>query len=105
VSRSADSIGEDVLQAHESDELEQVVGRMAQPDTASHPPRRELKPSEGVDCHRIGGDAAHVAEGDVCAALSQQRADTIAEPAQVSARDRAADCERERVRPWRGHRE
>ena len=38
---------------------------MAQPHLAAVAPRRELEPGEGVDRHRVGLDAAHVAEDDV----------------------------------------
>ena len=38
---------------------------MAQPDLAAVPPGGELEPRERVDRHRVGVDAADVAEGDV----------------------------------------
>ena len=72
---------------------------MAQADLAAKAPRGELKPSEGVDGHRVGLDAGYVAEDDICAALAQPSADPLAEPGQVGRGDGAADGEGDRVRP------
>ena len=76
---------------------------MSQPDLAAMPPGGELKPRESVNGHRVGIDPDHVAEDDVSVALGQQRADTVAQPGQVGTRDRAADGEGDRLRPWCGH--
>ncbi len=63
---------------------------MTKPDLAGMPPRRELEPSERVDRDRVDADAAHVTKGDVSAALVDERADALAEPWVVAARDRVA---------------
>ena len=47
-------VRQDVAQAHEGDECEQFVRRVAQPDLAAAPPRGELEPRERVDRHRVG---------------------------------------------------
>ena len=57
------------------------------------PARRELKPGERVDRHRVDVDAADVAARHRRAALAQQRADAVAEPGQVVPGDRAPDRE------------
>jgi len=67
------------------------------------PPRGELETGERVDGHRVGVDAAHVAQHDVGAALFQQRADARAEPGQVGSGDRAADGEGDCLRRTGGH--
>ena len=72
---------------------------MAQPDVTAVPSRSQLKPCEGVDRHRIGLNAADVAESDGRAAPFQQRADALGEPGQVAASDRTADGEDERTGP------
>jgi hypothetical protein len=93
-----------VLEPHEGDESQQLVRSVAQADLAIVSLRGELKPSEGVDRHRVGVDTCHLAEKEVRASLGQQGADTVAEPGQVGAGDRAADGKGDRVRPYRGHR-
>ena len=47
--------------------------------SAAVPAGGELEPRERVDRHRVGLDAAHVAEGDVGAARPEQRAHPLAE--------------------------
>jgi len=64
---------------------------MAQPHLATAALRGELEPCESVDRHRIGLDAAHVADGGIGLVSLQQGADTPAEPGQVGACDRAGD--------------
>ena len=73
-------VRQDVAQAHEGDQPDQLLRRMAQPDLATAPLRGELEPCESVDRHRIGLDAAHVAHGDTGVASLQQCADPPAEP-------------------------
>ena len=72
---------------------------MAQPHLAAMAPRGKLKPREGVHRHCVWIDAAYVAEGDVRTAVGQNGTDTLAEPGQVGACDRAADGEGDRLRP------
>ena len=69
-----------VAQAHEGDQVAQLVGRMVQPDLAPVPPRRELEAREGVDRHRVGLDPPHVAHRGAGGAPLEQRADALAEP-------------------------
>ena len=64
---------------------------MAQPDLATAPLRGELEPRERVDRHRIGLDAAHVAQGDTGVTSLQQCADPPAEPGQVGTADGPGD--------------
>ena len=88
---SEDLVRQDVAQAHERDQPEQVSRRVAQPDLAAAPPRRELEPRERVDRHRIGLDATDIAHGDPGVASLQQCADAHAEPGQIGAGDRPGD--------------
>jgi hypothetical protein len=76
---------------------------MAQPHPAAVTPRGELQPSEGVDRHRVGLDAAHVAQHEVGAPRLEQHADAVAETGQVCTRDRTANGKAE-LPHWNGHR-
>ena len=78
---------------------------MAQPHPAAVPASSELKPRESVDDNGVRLNSPHVAYGDVRAARLEQGADTLAEPRQVGAGDRAADRERDRARRTGGHRQ
>jgi hypothetical protein len=78
---------------------------MTKPDLAGVAPRSELEPREGVDRHRVDAEAAHVAESDVRAAPLEERADALAKPRKVAARDRALDGEHDRLRRSGGHQE
>ena len=62
-------------------------------------PGGELEPRKSVDRHGVGLDPGHVAQGDVGAALAQQRTHPVAEAGQVGTRDRAADREGDRLWP------
>ena len=73
---------------------------MAQPDVAAVAPSRELEPRERVDGHSVRLYAADVAQGDVGAAALEERADALAQAGEVAARDRPADGEGDRARPW-----
>jgi hypothetical protein len=75
---------------------------MHEPDGAAVALGAELQPGQGVDRDGIRRNASNVAQSVSRAGLPQQRADAIAEPGQVRARDRSADRERDRVR--RAHR-
>ena len=88
-----------ILEAHEGDELEKLVGRIAEPNLAALASRCELEPRESVNCHGIGTDASHVTEDDTPLAAAEQRANSRAQPRKVGARNRAADGERDYVRP------
>ena len=57
--------------------------------------RSELQPRERVDRDDVRLDAGDVAERDRRAGPAEQRADPVAEPGQVGARDRAPDRERD----------
>ena len=61
-------VRQDVAQAHERDELEQLGRGVAQPDLAAMPPGGELEPGERVDGHRVDVDTADVAERNAGAA-------------------------------------
>ena len=66
-------------------------------------PRGELEAREGIDAHRVGIDAAHLAAGDRRAAGLEQRAHALAEPRQVGVGDGAANREADRLRRPGGH--
>ena len=72
--------GQDVGQAHEAHQLQQLLGGPAQPYLASVPPRGELQARERVDRHRVDLDTAHVADRDVGPGLREQGADAVAQP-------------------------
>ena len=76
---------------------------MAQSNLATAPLGCELEPGESIDRHRIGLDAAHIAQRDVGVAPFQQRADTLAEPREVGASDGACDRKGDRFRCRRVH--
>ena len=59
---------------------------------------RHLEPRQRVDRDGVRLDAGDVAERGRGAALVQERADPVAEPGKVFARDRAPDRERDRLR-------
>jgi hypothetical protein len=84
-------VRQDVPQAHEGDQPDQLPRRMAQPNLAAAALRSELEPCKSVDGHRVGLDAAHVADGDTGLVPFQQCADTPAEPGQVGAGDGTRD--------------
>ena len=92
-----------VGQPHEGHEREELRRRVAQPDLAAVAAGGELQAGEGVDGHRVGGDAGHVAQRGVGAAALEQRTDARAQPGQVGAGDRPGDREGERLRPKGGH--
>jgi hypothetical protein len=97
------SVGQDVGEAHERDELEQLGRRVTKSHLAPVPPRPELEPRKRVDRDRIGRHGADVAEGKVGSAPFEQRADAVAEPGQVGTGDRAFDGEDNGVGPYGGH--
>ena len=94
---------EDVGQAHELDELEQLAGRVAKLDAAVPTPRTELEASERVDRCGVRPDTRDVA-GDDPTATGEDGAHALAEPRQIRTRDRAADGEGDLVRLGCGHR-
>ena len=59
------SVRQNVRQAHERDELEQVARCVTQANLAAVPSRGELQPRERVDRHRVGVDAARRRTRDV----------------------------------------
>ena len=87
-------LGQDVGEAHERHELEQLGRRVPEPDPAAAPARRELEPGERVDGDGVDVDAAHVAERDGRAVRLQHGADAVAQAREIVARDRAVDRER-----------
>src|ERR671910_46160 len=96
-------IRQDVAQAHEGDELQQLGRRVDEPHLATVPLRSELQAREGVDRDRIGVDPAHSAIGEVRAATLEEPANTVAEPGQICPGDGAFDPEDDRARPVQGH--
>jgi hypothetical protein len=98
------SVGyEDVGQAHELHELEQLAGRVAELDAAVATPRSELQARERVDCRCIRTDSCDVTSDDL-AASGEDGARALAETRQIRTRDRAADGEGDLVRLRCGHR-
>lgn len=93
-----------VAQAHERDELDELGAGAAEPDLATLPASGELETRQCVDRHGVTLDTCHVAYDGVRSVLSQQRADTVAEPAHVGTRDRAANRERDGLRHRSRHR-
>ena len=55
------------------DQVDEVVRCVAEEHLAPMAPGSELEPRKSVDRHGIGLDAGHVTQGDVGAALAQQR--------------------------------
>ena len=74
------SVLQDVAQAHEGEQLQQLDRSTAQTRLAAATPCSELEPRKGVDRHRIGIDLAHVTERDVGAGPFDQHADLLAQP-------------------------
>ena len=73
---------EDVRQAHELDELEELVARVAEPYLTATAPRGELQSRDCVDRHGIGLDPGDVAANDG-PALVEDRTHTPTETRQV----------------------
>ncbi len=96
-------VRQNVAQAHERDELQQLGRRVAEPNLAAVPLRSQLQPREGVDRDGIRLDAAHSAVGDVGSATLEEPTDTVTEPRQVCPRDGPFDLEDDRARPTKGH--
>ena len=96
-------LAEHVREAHQLDELEQRVGRVAEDDAAAAPTGRQLESRERVHCHGVGVDAGDVA-GHGPAPSREDGADALAQTGKVRARDRAADRERDRRGPGLRHR-
>ena len=86
-------VRQDVLQAHECDQVEQVVRSVAELDPATLTSRGELEPRERIDGDCVRVDAVDVAAEIPAAALRQERADAVAQPGQVVPGDRAPDRE------------
>ena len=71
---------------------------MAEADLAALPPRGQLQLGEGVYRHRVGRNAANVAEQESGAALGHERAHAVAQPGEVVACDRARNGEADGLR-------
>jgi hypothetical protein len=63
-------IRDDVLEAHEVDQLHERGRGVAEHDPATEPARSELKARERVHRDRVRIDAGHVAEGEGGAATA-----------------------------------
>ena len=86
------------------DELEQLARGAAEPHLAAVPPRGELEPRERVDRDGVDARRRCTSQSATSApALREQRADAVAQPGQVGARDRARDRERDRGCGSDGH--
>jgi hypothetical protein len=93
------SVGQDLRQAHELHELQELARRASEPHFAPVPASAELQPAERVHYHRVRLHAMDVAEDDAAGRLAKKGTDTVAQTGQVGARDRAAN--READGSWR----
>jgi hypothetical protein len=64
-----------------------------------------MDPCEGVERHGVSRGLRDVAENQLRTALFEERADALAQNRQIGTADRAADCERDRLRRWGCHQE
>jgi hypothetical protein len=67
------------------------------------PSRGKVDARERVERDGVRPGTGDVAEDDVGLPLVEQRTDTLAQGREIGASDRAAECERDRLRRWGCH--
>ncbi len=94
---------EDVGEAHEGDQLDQVVRRVQQPQAPALTAAGELKQPERLDADRIGAETLDVADREVGHPLLHEGDDAHAQGREVLAAELPADRDGDRSRRSGGH--